>query len=109
MSKRERATAVTKGGDDKPKRQRLPPAARRDHILKEAIQYFSEVGFDGGTRELAVRLGVKQPLLYRYFPSKEDLIKEGLRDRLYRPMAPRLGHADLRPQNTAQDPADRVL
>ena len=30
MSKRERAPAVTKGGDDKPKCQRLPPAAQRD-------------------------------------------------------------------------------
>jgi AcrR family transcriptional regulator len=73
MSKGARASAEA---DEKPKRQRLPPGARRDRIVSEAIQYFSEVGFDGGTRELAVRLGVKQPLLYRYFPSKEDLIKE---------------------------------
>jgi hypothetical protein len=29
-----------------------------------------------GTRDLARRLGVTQPLLYRYFPSKDDLIKE---------------------------------
>jgi AcrR family transcriptional regulator len=73
MSKRERARA---GAGDMPKRQRLPPGARRKCILSEAIQYFAEVGFDGGTRELAKRLGVKQPLLYRYFPSKDDLIKE---------------------------------
>ena len=26
------------------------------------------------TRELSRRLGVSQPLLYRYFPSKQDLI-----------------------------------
>ena len=58
------------------RRQRLQPATRRKHILDEAIRYFAEVGFDGSTRELAERLGVKQPLLYRYFPSKEDLIKE---------------------------------
>ena len=37
--------------------------------------YFAEVGFDGGTRELARRLDVTQPLIYRYFPSKEDLIQ----------------------------------
>jgi AcrR family transcriptional regulator len=62
--------------ESQPKRQRLRREARRNHILNEAIQYFSEVGFDGGTRELADRLGVKQPLLYRYFSSKEDLIRE---------------------------------
>jgi AcrR family transcriptional regulator len=58
------------------KRRRMTPGERRDHILKEAIHYFSEVGFDGSTRELAVRIGVKQPLLYRYFPSKDDLIRD---------------------------------
>jgi AcrR family transcriptional regulator len=31
---------------------------------------------DRGTRELARRLGVTQPLLYRYFPSKDELIRE---------------------------------
>ena len=32
----------------------------------------------GQTRELAQRLGVTQPLIYRYFPTKQDLI-----DRVY--------------------------
>jgi AcrR family transcriptional regulator len=56
-------------------KRRLSPTARRELILAEAIRYFAEVGFDGSTRELAQRVGVKQPLLYRYFPSKDDLIK----------------------------------
>ena len=76
MPRQGRGTSVVGDADGKPKRRRLPPAARRDQFLKEAIQYFSEIGFDGGTRELATRLGVKQPLLYRYFSSKEDLIKQ---------------------------------
>jgi len=58
-----------------PKRRRLTHDARKDMILQEAIKFFSEVGFDGGTRDLALRMGVKQPLLYRFFPSKEDLVK----------------------------------
>jgi AcrR family transcriptional regulator len=58
------------------KQRRLAPADRRKHILEGAIAYFAEVGFDGSTRDLAERLGVKQPLLYRYFPSKDDLIRE---------------------------------
>lgn len=56
-------------------RQRLTPDLRRKQILDAAIGYFAEVGFDGGTRELARRLGVTQPLIYRYFPSKEDLVR----------------------------------
>jgi AcrR family transcriptional regulator len=44
--------------------------------VAKATEFFSEEGFGGGTRDLARRLGVTQPLLYRYFPSKDDLIKE---------------------------------
>jgi AcrR family transcriptional regulator len=76
MANRNSTVAASKKDDGKPKRQRLSPDERRRLILGEAIQYFSEVGFDGGTRELAHRMGVKQPLIYRYFPSKDDLIKE---------------------------------
>src|SRR5439155_949749 len=36
---------------------------------------FAEVGFNGQTRQLAERLGITQPLLYRYFPTKKDLIE----------------------------------
>lgn len=43
-------------------------------IVEGAIRYFAEVGFAGQTRELAQRLGVTQPLIYRYFPTKQDLI-----------------------------------
>ena len=58
-----------------PRRKRLRPDDRRRQIIAAAIAYFAEVGFEGGTRELARRLGVTQPLIYRYFPSKEDLIR----------------------------------
>jgi AcrR family transcriptional regulator len=58
------------------KRRRLPPAERREEILEKAISLFAEHGLESSTRELARQLGITQPLLYRYFPSKEDLIKE---------------------------------
>ena len=58
------------------KRTRLSPEERRKEFVHEATEFFSEEGFNGGTRELAAKLGVTQPLLYRYFPSKEHLIKE---------------------------------
>lgn len=53
---------------------RLDPATRRQQILDAAIVYFAEAGFGVQTRELTRRIGVSQPLLYRYFPSKQDLI-----------------------------------
>jgi len=55
---------------------RMPPDARKSELLSRAIEFFSEEGFDGGTRALAQRIGITQPLIYRYFPSKEDLINE---------------------------------
>jgi AcrR family transcriptional regulator len=58
------------------KQKRLSPDERRKEFVAKATEFFSEEGFDGGTRDLARRLGVTQPLLYRYFPSKDDLIKE---------------------------------
>src|SRR6188474_2841063 len=58
------------------KQKRLSPDDRRREFVAKATEFFSEEGFNGGTRELARRLGVTQPLLYRYFPSKDDLIKE---------------------------------
>lgn len=56
-------------------RRRLAADDRRRQIVAAATSFFAEVGFDGGTRALAERLGVTQPLIYRYFPSKDDLIK----------------------------------
>jgi AcrR family transcriptional regulator len=58
------------------RQKRLSPDDRRREFVTKATEFFSEEGFGGGTRDLARRLGVTQPLLYRYFPSKDDLIKE---------------------------------
>jgi AcrR family transcriptional regulator len=56
-------------------RQRLAPAERERQILEGAIAYFSEAGFSGQTRELSKRLGITQPLLYRYFENKQALVE----------------------------------
>src|SRR5262245_5322828 len=61
---------------DRPRQKRLSPDERRRDIIDKAAEFFAEEGFEGGTRELAAKLGVTQPLLYRYFPSKDDLIRE---------------------------------
>ena len=59
---------------NRPEAQRLDPDIRRQQILEAAISYFAEAGFAGQTRELSKRIGVTQSLLYRYYPSKQDLI-----------------------------------
>ena len=58
------------------KQRRLSADDRRNEFVTRATELFAEEGFGGGTRALARKLGVTQPLLYRYFPSKDDLIKE---------------------------------
>lgn len=57
-------------------RRRMAFDERREEFLTKAIEFFAQEGFESSTRELARRLGVTQPLLYRYFPSKNDLISE---------------------------------
>lgn len=61
-----------------PAKSRLSPAERERQIIDGAIAYFAEAGISGQTRELSKRLGITQPLLYRYFPSKQALL-----DRVY--------------------------
>lgn len=63
-------------GTEAPRRKRLPSDERRAEFVARAVEFFAEEGFESSTRGLAKRLGVTQPLLYRYFPSKEDLIHE---------------------------------
>lgn len=61
-----------------PRRRRLAADVREAEILAAAIEYFSLAGHAGTTHELARRLGISQPLLYRYFPTKQVLL-----DRVY--------------------------
>src|SRR5882757_3128296 len=68
-----RQTPVTRA---RAKQRRLSADDRRSEFVTKATELFAEEGFGGGTRSLARKLGVTQPLLYRYFPSKDDLIKE---------------------------------
>jgi AcrR family transcriptional regulator len=58
----------------RPARRRLSSDERRKEFIRKSIELFAEDGFESSTRELARRLGVTQPLLYRYFPSKQDLV-----------------------------------
>ena len=76
VSKPKQRRKTTPSAPARPRQKRLSPKERRGEIIRKATEFFAQEGFDGGTRELARKLGITQPLLYRYFPSKEDLIKE---------------------------------
>lgn len=55
-------------------RRRLAPEQREKDIVAKAIRYFATYGFAASTRDLARDIGITQPLLYRYFPSKDALV-----------------------------------
>ena len=47
---------------------------RRGEILDAALAVFAEKGYEGGTmRDIATRVGVTEPALYRYFSGKQEL------------------------------------
>jgi len=53
---------------------RIPAAARKASIIRSAAAIFGEKGFNGTkTREIAARAGVSEALIFKHFPSKEDL------------------------------------
>src|SRR6202790_5798652 len=62
-------------GSPPKRRRRLDPEDREREILDGAVAFFAEVGFDGGLRDLAKRLGITHQNLFRYFPTKEALIE----------------------------------
>ena len=54
--------------------QRIPGSARRAGIIRSAAALFAEKGFNGTkTREIADRAGVSEALIFKHFPSKDDL------------------------------------
>lgn len=68
------------------RQRRLSAPARGQQIIAGAIHFFAKHGFEGRTRELAKELGIAQPLLYRYFPSKRALIEAVFREVYLRPI-----------------------
>jgi AcrR family transcriptional regulator len=54
--------------------KRIPSPERRCQILSVAAELFARQGFHGTTtRQIAERVGVKETILFRLFPGKEEL------------------------------------
>src|SRR3982750_393592 len=66
--------------DDAPARRGRRKEARPGELLDAALDLFVEKGF-AATRseEVAARAGVSKGTLYLYYPSKEELLKEVIR------------------------------
>jgi AcrR family transcriptional regulator len=73
--RRDRAVNAPERGFSPKRRRRLQPEDREREIVDGAVAFFAEVGFDGGLRDLAKRLGITHQNLFRYFPTKEALIE----------------------------------
>lgn len=57
-----------------PGTRRVPREIRKAGIIEAAAALFSEKGFNGTkTREIAAYAGVSEALIFKHFPSKEDL------------------------------------
>lgn len=57
-------------------RRRLDPEARREQLLNHAISAFVEAGIErAGHADVATRAGVSTPTVFKYFPTRDALVK----------------------------------
>src|SRR5579862_1627722 len=60
----------------KARARRMDPQARREQILDAAVGLIVENGHSGCTLEqVAAAAAVSTPLVYKYFPRREDLLR----------------------------------
>ena len=64
--------------------RRMAPEERREQLLDSAVAYIMERGLsDFSLEKIAQRAGVSTPLIYKYFPKREDILRAVL-EREYR-------------------------
>ena len=60
--------------DSTPTPHRLPASDRRRQLVETALDIFSRKGFGGTTtKEIAAAAGVNEAIIFRHFPTKQDL------------------------------------
>ncbi len=71
-----------------PRRPAPPGTDRRQQIIDAALAVFADEGYEGAkTKEIALRAGVAQGLIYFYFRDKEDLFLQAFRQHAAHAMA----------------------
>ena len=77
-----------------PRKAKGQGAERREEILAAALKLFTEFGiYAVSTRQIAQAVGISQPTLYAYFPTKDDIGHE-LQDRAFALLAEKLAAGD---------------
>lgn len=83
-----------------PRKAKGQGAERREEILAAALKLFTEFGiYAVSTRQIAQAVGISQPTLYAYFPTKDDIGHE-LQDRAFALLAQKLAVGDRDPVGT---------
>ncbi len=83
-----------------PRKAKGQGAERREEILAAALKLFMEFGvYAVSTRQIAQAVGISQPTLYAYFPTKDDIGRE-LQGRAFELLAQRLADGDGGPIDT---------
>lgn len=83
-----------------PRKAKGQGAERREEILAAALKLFMEFGvYAVSTRQIAQAVGISQPTLYAYFPTKDDIGRE-LQGRAFALLAQRLADGDGGPIDT---------
>jgi TetR/AcrR family transcriptional regulator len=60
--------------DSRTQTLRLPASDRRRQLVETALDFFSRKGFGGTTtKEIAAAAGVTEAIIFRHFPTKQDL------------------------------------
>ncbi|MET0294853.1 MAG: TetR/AcrR family transcriptional regulator [Caulobacter sp.] len=79
MSVKSTRTSVSRS----PRKRKGQGGERREEILAEALRLIGERGVHGvSTRQIAEAVGISQPSLYAYFPSRDAIVDE-LHDRAF--------------------------
>lgn len=68
-------TAATKRAESKVRKPRTDAQRNRERILEVVKQAFSQSGASASLDEIAKEAGVGPGLLYRHFPTREDLLE----------------------------------
>lgn len=71
------------GGSGNKSAKRLSFSERQEKILQTAVELFAEHGYEGTkTRDIAQKAGINEALIFRHYPSKEDLYSAILKYKL---------------------------
>lgn len=93
--------------DGRAKRWDKHNADRRNAVLDAAVEVIEAGGIDVTVKDVADRMGVPRPVVYRYFDGRADL-DEQIRARILDSLVPELADA-MRPDGTLEQTVERSL